>query len=301
MTSAAVPLKELKASFRRIPEEIYNTGAIDAAAEIMVADYVEHIPLPPGYTPDRAGFVRFVEMWRTAVPDLTYTVTRFTGDDLVGEGAQVMHRVVGRGTHLGEMMGIPPTGRPLEWTEMHVGRFADGMLVEHWGQIEVLRIMQAVGVVPGTPESPPEATAPDIEDDAEPDPEALRDLVGRYVREIWSDGRLEVADELVHVDAAHAAGAPLPAGPEGLKQDVAALREAFPDLRVELEDTIVEYPYVVSRLAGAGTHTGSFMGVPGTGRLVRFGMMEVLQATAGLIVARWSLADLMGLLGQLTS
>jgi predicted ester cyclase len=301
MTADVSSLAQLKASFRRIPEEIYNTGAVEAADEIMVADYVEHIPLPPGYTPDREGFVRFVEMWRTAVPDLTYTVTHFTADDLIGEETQVMHRVVGRGTHLGEMMGIPATGRPLEWTEMHIGRFEDGSLVEHWGQIDVLRIMQGVGAAPGSSARPSEAAPPDVEDEPEPDPEELRELVARYVREIWSDGRLEVADELVHAGAVHAANAPLPAGPDGLKQDVASFREGFPDLRLELEDAIVEYPYAVGRLAGAGTHGGDFMGVPSTGRGVAFGMIEVLQVAGGRIVARWSLADLLGLLGQLTS
>lgn len=294
-------LPELKASFRRIPEEIYNAGAVETTDEIMVADYIEHIPLPPGYTPDRAGFVRFVEAWRQAVPDLRYTVTRFTDDDLIGEGTQVMHRLVGRGTHLGEMLGIPPTGRPLEWTEMHVGRFEHGRLVEHWGQIEVVRIMQAVGALPGTAESRPEVAAPQVDDDADPDPEALRDLVGRYVLQVWNDGRLEAADELVHAEAVHTANAPLPAGPDGLRRDVSTLREAFPDLRLEVEDVIVEYPYAVGRFAGTGTHERAFMGVQPTGRSVRFGMIEVLQVASGLIVARWSLGDLMGLLGQLTS
>ena len=121
----------------------------------MTDDYVEHIPLPPGYPQGRAGFDRFVAMWRTAVPDIRYTITRFTPDDLIGEGDRVVHRVEGHGTHLGEMFGIAPTGRTLDWTETHIGRYEDGMLVEHWGQIDVMRILQAVGVVPGFALRPP--------------------------------------------------------------------------------------------------------------------------------------------------
>ncbi len=103
-------------------------------------------------------------MWRTAVPDLSYTVTRFTPDDLIGEGDRVVHRVEGHGTHLGEMFGIAPTGRTLDWTETHIGRYQDGMLVEHWGQIDVMRILQAVGVVPGFAARPPDPVAPDVVD-----------------------------------------------------------------------------------------------------------------------------------------
>jgi predicted ester cyclase len=280
-----------KASFRRIPEVIYNTCAIPVASEVMLADYTEHIPLPSGYTPDRAGFVRFVEMWRTAVPDLTYTVTHFTDDDLIGDGDRVMHRVTGRGTHLGEMMGIPPTGKPLEWTELHIGRYADGMLVEHWGQIDVLRIMQDIGAMPGLTPPPPEVDPPAVEDVQPIGDDGLRALLGRY-----AEGRV---DGLVHPDAVHLCGTALPPGPAGLDAELSLYRAAFPDLEVAVEDSLVEYPFVVGRLTAAGTHSGEFMGVPPTGRRVGFGRIDVLEVADGRIVGRWALADTLGLLAQL--
>ena len=140
---------DYKRSFRRIPEEIFNKGNLAAADEVMEPDYIEHIPMPPGFTPDRAGFKKFVGMWRNAAPDLQYTVTPFTDTDLIGEGDKVVHRVVGRGTHRGEFLGIAATGKKLLWTETHIGRYASGKLVEHWGQIDVLSILQELGVVPG--------------------------------------------------------------------------------------------------------------------------------------------------------
>lgn len=143
--------REMKAAFRKIPEVIFNTGDVGAADEIIATDYIEHIPLPPGLTPDLEGFKRFVVMWRTAVPDLHYTVIPLIPDDLVGEGDKVVHRVVGRGTHSGELFGIAPTGNTLEWTETHIGRFAHGKLVEHWGQIDLLRLLQQLGAIPVAP------------------------------------------------------------------------------------------------------------------------------------------------------
>jgi predicted ester cyclase len=93
----------------------------------------------------------FVVMWRTAVPDLHYTVVPLTPDDLIGEGDTVVHQVVGRGTHTGELFGIAPTGNTLEWTETHIGRFAHGKLVEHWGQIDLLGLLQHLGAIPVAP------------------------------------------------------------------------------------------------------------------------------------------------------
>lgn len=197
------------------------------------------------------------------------------------------------------MMGIPPTGQALEWTEIHVGRFAEGRLVEHWGQIDVLRIMQAIGAVPGVADVVLETAPPRVQDNPRIAADGLRKLVERYAGELWSDGRLEAADELVHPDAVHLSGRELPAGPKGMKRDVELLRAAVTDLRLVVEDTIVEYPYAVGRFTATGTHGGDFMGIPRTGRRVAFGLLEVLQVSAGTIVARWSLADLMGLLGQL--
>src|SRR4029453_12855510 len=120
-------IQDNKASFRRIPEVIFNTGNIDVADEVMEPYYIEHITMPPGYTADREGFKKFVQMWRVAVPDLHYTVTTFTAEDLIGEEDFVVHRVVGHGTQMGDFLGIPPTGKELEWTETHIGRYIDGM------------------------------------------------------------------------------------------------------------------------------------------------------------------------------
>jgi predicted ester cyclase len=288
-----------KASFRRIPERIYNDGDVALSSEVMTDDYIEHIPLPPGFPTGRAGFDQFVEMFRTAVPDLTYTVTHFTPDDLIGEGDHVVHHVEGRGTHLGALFGIAPTGRSLDWTETHIGRYADGMLVEHWGQIDVLRILQGVGTVPGYTPRGARPIAPAVEDGHPLSPDEMRGLMTRFVDDIWNDGRLEVADELFHPSATSPSAPDLPLGGAGVRLIAEMMRTAFPDFHMTIEDTIVEYPYVVGRFSETGTQTGPFMGLPLSGKHVAFGEIGILRVAGGQVVESWYDVDMLGLMGQL--
>jgi steroid delta-isomerase-like uncharacterized protein len=136
-------IEENKVLFRRIPEEVINTGRLERAADLFAADYVEHVPLPPDLPPGVAGFQQFFGMMRAAFPDLRYTV-----DDLVGEGDKVTGRITAHGTNRGDFMGIPATGKAASWNEIHVGRFAGGKLVEHWAVIDQLALLRQLGVVP---------------------------------------------------------------------------------------------------------------------------------------------------------
>jgi predicted ester cyclase len=292
-------VEQNKTSFRRIPERIYNRGELSLSAQVMTDDYVEHIPLPPGYQPGRAGFDEFVEMWRVAVPDLRYTITRLTPTDLIGEGDRVVHRVEGHGTHLGEMFGIEPTGVTLDWTETHIGRYADGMLVEHWGQIDVMRILQEVGKVPGDPGRPAVPPAPVVTDARPLTPVEMRALVTRFVEQVWNEGDLDVADELFHPEATSPSAPGLPLGGAGVRVIASMFRTAFPDFHMTIEDTIVEYPFIVVRFVESGTNGGPLMGMPATGKHASFGEIAILRVAGGQFVESWYDVDLLGMMGQL--
>ena len=134
---------ENKAAFRRLPEEIINSGNLDLADEVFASDYIEHIPPPPGMPGGLEGFKAFFTMVRSAFPDLHYTV-----ENVLAEGEMVAGHVTVRGTHQGEFLGIAPTGREVTWTETHVARFENGKLVEHWGNTDDLGTMQQLGAVP---------------------------------------------------------------------------------------------------------------------------------------------------------
>jgi predicted ester cyclase len=135
--------EENKAAFRRVPEEVINSGNLDLADEVVASDYIEHVRLPPGVPGGLEGFKAFFTMVRAAFPDLHYTL-----ENVLAEGEMVAGHATVRGTHQGEFLGIAPTGREVTWTETHVGRFENGKLVEHWANTDDLGLMQQIGAVP---------------------------------------------------------------------------------------------------------------------------------------------------------
>ena len=90
-------------------------------------------------------------------------------------------------------------------------------------------------------------------------------IVRRWSEELWSQGKLEVADEIVAPDyVRHDPGDPFPArGPEDVKRLVGMLRAMLPDLTITIEDMIGERDKVMIRYTGAATDTEGFMGKPG--------------------------------------
>ena len=125
-----------KTAARRIPLEAFNNGNPAVFDEVVAADLVDHSP-PPGLPAGREGYKMFVGILRSAFPDFTYTL-----DLEIAEDDKVTHRVTARGTHKGAFAGIPATGKQVVWTETHILRFANGRVVEHWGNADQAGMMQ---------------------------------------------------------------------------------------------------------------------------------------------------------------
>ena len=118
--------EENKALGRRIVDAI-NLGSPAALDEVFAPGYVDRNPFP-GATPDREGFKQGLTKFRTAFPDFRYTI-----DDEIAVGDRLVHRLTAQGTQKGEFLGVPATGKQATWSEIHIGRIADGKVVEHWG------------------------------------------------------------------------------------------------------------------------------------------------------------------------
>ena len=131
--------------------------------------------------------------------------------------------------------------------------------------------------------------------------ESVRAVMVRYYEEIWNQGRLEVCDELIapyYVN--HSAPWPgLPPGPAGLKQVVAAVRRAFPDLQYTIEDMVLGGEKAALRTTMRGTHRGEFVGTALTGRRVEVQELQIEHLRDGQIFAHWHLIDEPGLRRQL--
>ena len=137
-----------KAAFRAIPEKLINTKTLDAADQYFGAEFVDHAA-PPGSPAGIAGFKAFNGAMITAFPDLKYTV-----ETLIAEGEQVVGRMTVRGTMKHDFMGMPATGKTAIWTEIHIGRFANGKMVEHWATIDQLGMLQQLGLAPLSHQQP---------------------------------------------------------------------------------------------------------------------------------------------------
>jgi steroid delta-isomerase-like uncharacterized protein len=120
-----------KALVRRFHEEAWNKGNVAAVDEFMAADYVDY-PIPSGLPPGTEGLKQTITTYRTAFPDLKATV-----DDIFAEGDRVAYRWSTRGTHLGEWLGIPPTGYHMAATGITVFRIAGGKVVEGWTSMDL--------------------------------------------------------------------------------------------------------------------------------------------------------------------
>jgi steroid delta-isomerase-like uncharacterized protein len=115
-----------KALVRSFFEEVWNKGNVAAVDEFMAADYVDH-SIPSGLPPGREGLKQANTTYHTAFPDLKATL-----EDILAEGDKVMFRWSVSGTHLGDWLGIPPTGNHVTATGITVLRIAGGKVVEGW-------------------------------------------------------------------------------------------------------------------------------------------------------------------------
>ena len=129
-----------KAIFRAIPEKVVNTGNLDAADHYFAQDFVDHTT-PAGLPNGLAGFKVYITRLRSAFPDLHFTV-----EDVVAEGETVVVRATVRGTMTGDFLEMKATGKTATWTEIHIGRLADGKVVEHWATIDQLGMLQQLGL-----------------------------------------------------------------------------------------------------------------------------------------------------------
>ena len=116
-----------------------NLGVID---ELVADDFVEHEEFP-GLEPTKEGVKQFFAMFRAAYPDLHLEV-----HETLADGDLVCARVTATGTHQGEFMGMPPSGKRIEVQIFDMLRLRDGQATEHWGLLDAMTMMQQLGAIP---------------------------------------------------------------------------------------------------------------------------------------------------------
>ena len=131
-----------KALLQRFYDEVINGRNLDLIDEMLTEDFVEFEEFP-GIPPTREGVKQTFAMFYAAFPDIHFRV-----DDLLAEGNLVAARVTITGTHEGEFMGVPATGRSVEIVAMDFVSFRDGQATAHWGVGDMVLLLQQLGVMP---------------------------------------------------------------------------------------------------------------------------------------------------------
>jgi steroid delta-isomerase-like uncharacterized protein len=142
--------EENKVVFQRIWDELFNQRNLAVVDELFAPDFVNHVRLvqvretaPPPFPPGPAHMKQLVTTLTTAFPD-----SHFTVEDTIVAGDKVVGRITWSGTHRGEFLGIPATGKAFKVSHIQIYRFAGGKAVEHWAVRDDLGMLRQLGLIP---------------------------------------------------------------------------------------------------------------------------------------------------------
>lgn len=124
-------------------DRLFSQGDTSAVDEHIADGFVFNDP-PFGVTPDKDGLLAAARLVREACPDWRSEVLH-----LVAEGDLVAEHFLATGTHTGtDLMGVPPTGKPLALAGFQLFRLRDGRVVERWGRVDELGVLGQLGLLP---------------------------------------------------------------------------------------------------------------------------------------------------------
>jgi steroid delta-isomerase-like uncharacterized protein len=125
-------------------EELFTKGDLDAVDRYLAPNFVNHNPPFPGLPDGAEGIRQAATMMRQACPDWHSDL-----DQLVAEGDVVVERFTASGTHRGELMGVPPTGKTIVLPGINVFRIEGDQIAERWGQLDQMGLLRQLGLVSG--------------------------------------------------------------------------------------------------------------------------------------------------------
>ena len=133
-----------KAVVRRNTEEVQSRGNFDVFEEIFADDFLDHTP-QPNRTPDKDGARSLYHALRAAFPDFHADIHWQAADRDLVTTYKTYH-----GTHQGEFLGVPPTGRKIRFETVDAMRVRNGKITEHWGVANLYSLMQQLSAPPTT-------------------------------------------------------------------------------------------------------------------------------------------------------
>jgi steroid delta-isomerase-like uncharacterized protein len=122
--------------------EAINTGNLALLEKYVAPDYIEHTDGFQGVEP----FAQQIAAFRAGFPDLHVTI-----DDLLTDGDRFASRTTVTGTHTGDLMGMPATGKRISVEAVDIGRIENGQAKERWGGLNMFSMLSQLGVIPAPP------------------------------------------------------------------------------------------------------------------------------------------------------
>jgi steroid delta-isomerase-like uncharacterized protein len=130
---------------RSFVDEVITNGNIEAAARYVWEDVVEQVPLP-GQRPGLAGLKDVLRAMRSGFPDIVFSI-----QEQITEHDKVASRFEWTGTHNGEFLAIPATGRPVRVWGIVIDRLVDGRIKDTRIIMDIFGLMAQLGVLPSPP------------------------------------------------------------------------------------------------------------------------------------------------------
>lgn len=272
---------EYETILHRWMEEVWNRGNTETIVELLSNEAVVHGVSAPGQQPvvGPYQFMEFHTTLRQAFEDIHIDL-----DDVMQTDDRIAGRFTVTGTQTGPLLGMPATGKRVKFTGSGIARVKDGKFTEIWNDIDFLKMQY---------------------DLAAPTPAAsdYSNFVHRWFDEVWNKGNADVIDEMFAEDGRanglkDESGNTI-VGPKGYKPFHASFRSAFPDLKVEVEDTITEGDKIAVRCRVKATHCGDGIGVTPCNTPVEFTFMSIVRIENGKIAEAWNNVDFMDMYEQL--
>ncbi len=288
-TQGTATTDALKNLARRAIEAFEGRGEYDLAEVLFAPGYALHFPGFP--TMDAAGHRGVMEAFRGAFPDLAVTVL-----GQVAEGDLVCNHISMTGTHKGVFNGIPATGKAIAVTGNNLMRMRDRRIAETWGFLDMLGLLQQLGVAPAGPPGP---VLPARREGALSTPDAARDLVRGFVEGFNAkdvDALSRSYGETYQLDFP---GGPPGEGLRGVREATGAFMVAFPDLHFSIEALVSDGRRVAWRWVMTGTQRGALGPFPASGKSVTLPGLSLFEVRDGRIVEDRVRADMVGLLQQI--